>query len=77
MTKTALVTGAGRGIGKTIVPTIIILLGSCAFRIIWIYTIFAWIHTIPSLYLLYVFSWLITSAAEIIYFIISYRKLKC
>ena len=70
-------TAASRGIGKTIVPTIIILLGSCAFRIIWIYTIFAWIHTIPSLYLLYVFSWLITSAAEIIYFIISYRKLKC
>ena len=70
-------TAASRGIGKTIVPTIIILLGSCAFRIIWIYTIFAWIHTIPSLYLLYVFSWLITSAAEIIYFISSYRKLKC
>ena len=70
-------TAASRGIGKTIVPTIIILLGSCAFRIIWIYTIFAWIHTIPSLYLLYVFSWLITSVAEIIYFIISYRKLKC
>ena len=70
-------TAASRGIGKTIVPTIIILLGSCAFRIIWIYTIFAWIHTIPSLYLLYVFSWLITSAAEIIYFTISYRKLNC
>lgn len=33
-------TAASRGIGKTIVPTIIILLGSCAFRIIWIYTIF-------------------------------------
>ena len=70
-------TAASRGIGKTIVPTIIILLGSCAFRIVWIYTIFAWIHTIPSLYLLYVFSWLITSAAEIIYFTISYRKLNC
>ena len=68
---------ASRGLGKTIVPTVMVILGSCVFRIIWIYTIFAWIHTIPSLYLLYVFSWLITSAAEIIYFISSYRKLKC
>ena len=70
-------TAASRGIGKTIVPTIIIILGSCVFRIVWIYTIFAWFHTIPSLYLLYAFSWLITSTAEIIYFIIIYRKLKC
>ena len=70
-------TAASRGIGKTIVPTIIIVFFFFDLGIILIYTIFAWIHTIPSLYLLYVFSWLITSAAEIIYFIISYRKLKC
>ena len=43
--------------------------------IVWIYTIFAWIHTIPALFLLYLFSWIITSIAEIIYFIIIYRKL--
>ena len=68
-------TAASRGIGKTIVPTIIILLGSCAFRIVWIYTIFAWIHTIPSLYLLYFFSWTITSVAEILYFVHTWRKM--
>ena len=68
---------ASRGLGKSVAPTVIVILGSCVFRIAWIYTVFAYFHTIPSLYLLYVFSWLITSAAEIIYFIISYRKLKC
>ena len=66
---------ASRGLGKTVIPTIIIILGSCVFRIVWIYTIFAWIHTIPALFLLYLFSWIITSIAEIIYFIIIYRKL--
>lgn len=59
---------ASRGLGKTIVPTIIVVLGSCVFRVIWIYTIFAYFKTIPSLYLLYIFSWSITAIVEIIYF---------
>ena len=63
-----------RGLGKTIVPTIIVITGSCVFRIIWIYTIFAHFKTIPSLYLLYIFSWLITGIAELIYFISVYKK---
>lgn len=67
---------AARGIGKSIVPTILVLLGSCVFRVIWIYTVFAHYKTVPSLYLLYIFSWVITSVAEIVYFVHSYRKLK-
>ena len=65
---------ASRGLGKTVVPTIIVIMGSCVFRIIWIYTVFAYFKTVPSLYLLYIFSWSITAAAEIIYFIHIYRK---
>ena len=65
---------ASRGLGKTVIPTIIVILGSCVFRIIWVYTVFAYFKTIPSLYLLYVFSWAITAVAEIIYFIIIYKK---
>ena len=67
---------ASRGIGKSVVPTIIVILGSCVFRVIWVYTIFAYFGTITSLYLLYFFSWTITGFAEILYFVISYRKLK-
>ena len=55
---------ASRSLGKSLVPTIILILGSCVFRIIWIYTIFAYFHTIPALYLLYIFSWTITSIAR-------------
>lgn len=66
---------ASRGLGKSIPPTVIVIMGSCVFRIIWVYTIFAHFRTIPSLYLLYVFSWAITAAAEIFYYIVSYRKI--
>lgn len=65
---------ASRAMGKSLVPTIIVIMGSCVFRVIWVYTIFAYFGTISSLYLLYVFSWTITAVAEIIYFVGIYRK---
>ena len=64
---------ASRGIGKSIIPTILVILGSCIFRIFWVYTVFAHFHTIASLYLVYIFSWSITAAAEILYFAVCYR----
>ena len=65
---------ACRGLGETVVPTILVVLGSCVFRVIWVYTIFAHFHTIPSLYLLYPFSWGLTAIAELIYFARVYKK---
>lgn len=65
---------ASRGLGKSVLPTIIVIMGSCVFRIIWIYTVFAYFQTIQSLYLLYVFSWFITAVAETIYFMAVYKK---
>lgn len=65
---------SSRGIGKSIAPTFIVIMGSCVFRIIWIYTVFAYFHTIPSLYLLYIFSWGLTAIAETIYFKVSFKK---
>ena len=59
---------ASRGLGKTIVPMLIVTAGSTVFRLLWIWTVFAYFRTIESLYLLYVFSWIITAAAEIFYF---------
>lgn len=65
---------ACRGLGETVVPTILVVLGSCVFRVIWVYTIFAYFHTIPSLYLLYPFSWGLTAIAELVYFAHVYKK---
>ena len=67
---------ASRGIGKSLVPTIIVIIGSCIFRIVWIYTVFAHFKTITSLFLLYPVSWAITAVAEMAYFFVSFRKTK-
>ena len=66
---------ASRGLGKTVVPTVLVILGSCVFRVIWVYTVFAYFRTIPSLYLLYLFSWAITAIFEIVYFVRLYRRI--
>lgn len=68
-------TAACRGLGKTVIPTIIVLLGSIAFRIIWIYTIFAYFHTLQSLYILYGCAFVLTSILGNIYFFYLYRKI--
>ena len=65
---------ASRGLGKTVVPTILVILGSCVFRVAWVYTLFAHFHTIPALYLLYPCSWALTGFAEILYFVHCYKQ---
>lgn len=65
---------ASRGVGKTVVPTIIVITGSCVFRVIWILTVFAAFKTVESVYLLYCCSWIITGVAEVLYFIYAYKK---
>ncbi len=67
---------AARGLGKTFVPTVIVVLGSCVFRIAWVYTVFAHFGTTRSLYLLFVCSWALTAVAEIIYFLLASHKLR-
>ena len=63
-----------RGVGYSALPAVETILGTCIFRIVWVYTIFAYFHTIPSLYLLYPCSWALTAAAEIAYFVFAYRQ---
>ena len=65
---------ASRGLGRTIVPTFIVIMGSCVFRVVWVYTVFAYFGTLQSLYLLFVCSWTVTAIAEIIYFVRCYKE---
>lgn len=65
---------AARSLGKSLVPTIIVIMGSCIFRVAWIYTVFAYFGTITSLYLLYLFSFGITALAGNVYFAGVYRR---
>ena len=64
-----------RALGRGAVPTVIVLLGSCVFRVLWVMTVFAYFHTVTSLYLLYICSWAITAVAELVYFRGILRKL--
>ena len=57
-----------RGAGDAVNPVIIIALGICLVRIVWIATVFASIGTLASLCWCYVASWTVTSIALIIYY---------
>ena len=65
---------ASRGINKTVIPTVMVVLGSCVFRIFWVFVIVPLGGTTTLLYALYPVSWAITAAAEIVYFAIVYRR---
>ena len=65
-----------RGLGKSVVPMVIVFSGSCIFRILWVMTVFRWFGTITSLYMLYICSWTLTAIFENWYFLRCYRKLK-
>ncbi|WP_455721487.1 MATE family efflux transporter [Agathobacter sp.] len=68
-------TAAARGLGKSVMPTIIVVMGSVVFRIIWLLTVFAYFATLESIYLVYVSSWTLTAIAGNIYFAYHYRKI--
>ncbi len=69
-------TGAIRGMGVSLSPMIITILGVCVFRIGWIYTIFQipQFHTPASLYASYTVSWTVTFLIELATFFIIYNK---
>lgn len=56
-----------RALGKSITPMVISLLGSCAFRVVWIYTVFAATKSLELLYLSYPISWLLTASTQFIF----------
>ena len=57
-----------RGAGDAARPVIIIGLGICLLRIVWILTLFQWVHTLMVLSLCYVVSWVVTSIAMTVYY---------
>lgn len=67
--------GSIRGIGYSVLPMIVSLTGACLFRIIWIFTIFQWSHTLLTLYISYPASWVLTATAHIVCFFLIRKKL--
>lgn len=66
--------GAMRGLGYSMTPTIITVLGTCAFRLVWIYTVCPIYPSFEALMLVYPISWIITGIATIIAYRIVRKK---
>ncbi len=66
--------GAIRGIGYSVLPMTVSLVGACAFRVIWIFTIFRFWHTLTSLYISYPISWALTAVAHFVCYMIVRKR---
>lgn len=70
--------GSLRGMGYSVTPMIVSLLGACGLRLVWLGTVFQMeqFHTPDTVYLSYPVSWVITVAAHVICFFICRSRLK-
>ena len=57
--------GSLRGMGYSMLPMVVSLTGACAFRVVWIFTVFASFRSLTVLYISYPISWSITMAAHL------------
>jgi len=63
-------TGVLRGMGYSVLPMISSVATACAFRIIWIKTVFAAHHALPYLYSTYIISWILNIIVMLIMFLV-------
>ena len=69
--------GLLRGMGSSLLPMAVTVLGVCGMRLGWIYTIFRMeqFHTLESLYISYPISWVLTFVALLIGFLVLKKRM--
>lgn len=67
--------GCLRGMGYSMLPSVLVLLGCCVLRIVWVYTVFTWENDFAMLMNVYPVSWTITGTATTIAYYSVRRKL--
>ena len=70
--------GALRGVGYSIAPMLVSIVGVCGLRLVWLATVFQlpqW-HTTTVVYLSYPVSWVVTAAVHVACFLWARRKLR-
>ena len=65
-----------RGMGSSLIPMIIILFGTCFFRIFWIYVIFPINRVYTNVVLSYPVSWVLTLVIIVVAFFAVYNRCK-
>ena len=70
--------GALRGIGCSITPMIVSVIGACGLRLIWIATVFTIpeYHSVETVFLSYPITWIITASVHLICYIIVRKRVK-
>ena len=66
--------GALRGLGYVAGPTVVMIMGVCVFRIIWLWLVFSQYPTVATLIWTYPISWLLIAAANMLYFYWATKK---
>lgn len=63
-----------RGMGVSTSPTLLMILGICGFRLIWLYYAFPYYQSLKSIYICFPISWVLTSFVQFGLWIFVYRK---
>lgn len=72
------IVGSIRGMGYSVLPMVVTMLGACGLRILLIATVFQLprYHTVETIYLTYPITWTVTFLAHVVCLTIAFRRLK-
>ena len=68
--------GALRGVGFSLIPMFVSLIGVCGFRVVWIFPYFRTHHTMEMLFISYPISWVATFLCQLLVFMLWVRSTK-
>ena len=67
--------GILRGLGKSVTAMLISLIGGCLLRLVWIWTVFAAVPTLDSIFISYPISWICTTFAAFLFIVATVNKM--
>ncbi len=70
------IVGVIRGLGYSVMPMIVSLVGACGLRVLWVMTVFQWQRSLLALYISYPISWGITFSVHVICYLIVSKRVK-
>lgn len=68
--------GILRGLGYSVIPMLVSLTGACGLRVLWIFTVFVWKHSLFVLYLSYPITWIVTFTVHLICILVIWKRKK-
>lgn len=68
--------GILRGLGYSVMPMLVSLTGACGLRVLWIFTVFVWKHSLFVLYLSYPITWIVTFTVHLICLLVIWKRKK-